>query len=114
MTWQILNDDEKLWQISWNKSHWPYIPYRILIIGGSKSGKTNVLPTSATKYWQNLLMPQDLVELKNQLFTNRREKVQMKKSKNPKAFISYWKTIDNAYKNLEDYNPTKKKSVNIV
>ena len=38
----------------------------------------------------------------------------MKKSKNPKAFISYLQTIDNAYKNLEVYNPTKKKSVNSV
>ena len=38
----------------------------------------------------------------------------MKKSKNPQAFISYWQIIDNAYKILEDYNPTKKKSVNSV
>ena len=53
----------------------------------------------------------NLFKSKNQLFTNRREKVQMKKSKNPKAFISYLQTIDNAYKNLEVYNPTSVNSV---
>ena len=37
----------------------------------------------------------------------------MKKSKNPKAFISYLQTIDNAYKNLEVYNPTKKKVLKV-
>ena len=55
----------------------------------------------------------NLFKSKNQLFTNRREKVQMKKSKNPKAFISYLQTIDNAYKNLEVYNPTKKKVLTV-
>ena len=32
----------------------------------------------------------------------------------PKTFIDYSKTIDDAYKNLEDYNPTKTKSVLLV
>ena len=33
---------------------WPYIPYhpyRVLIIGGSRSGKTNVLLNLSTRYW---------------------------------------------------------------
>ena len=46
---------------------------------------------------------------------NRREKVGIKNLKNPKAFTDYSQTIDDAYENLEDNNPTKKKkNVNIA
>ena len=38
----------------------------------------------------------------------------MKTLKNPKAFCDYSQTIDDVYKNLEDYNPTKKRKVLIV
>ena len=48
-----------------------------------------------------------------QLLINRREKVGIKKLKNPQAFIDYSQTID-VYENLEDYNPTKKRKVLIV
>ena len=34
--------------------------------------------------------------------------------KNPKAFNDYSQTIDEAYKNLDYYNPTMKRSVNSV
>ena len=34
--------------------------------------------------------------------------------KNPKAFIDYSQTINDAYENSEDYNPTKKRRVLIV
>ena len=34
--------------------------------------------------------------------------------KNPKALIDYSQTIDDAYENSEDYNPTKKRRVLIV
>ena len=51
---------------------------------------------------------------KYQLLINQREKVGIKKLKNPKAFIDYSQTIDNVYENLEDYNPTKKRKVLIV
>ena len=46
-------------------------------------------------------------------FTSRK-KVGIKKLKNPKPFINYSQTINDVYKNLEDYNPTKKKRVLIV
>ena len=49
-----------------------------------------------------------------QLLINGREKVGIKNSKNPKAFIDYSHTIDDVYENLEDYNPTKKRGVLIV
>ena len=48
------------------------------------------------------------------MLINRREKVGIKKSKIPKAFIHYSQTIDDVYENLEDYNPTMKRKVLIV
>ena len=42
------------------------------------------------------------------------EKQELKKLKNPKAFIDYSQAIDNVYKNLEDQNPKKKRRVLIV
>ena len=60
------------------------------------------------------LYVKDLFESKYQLLINRREKVRIKKIKSSKAFIDYSQTIDNIYKNLEDYTPTKKRRVLIV
>ena len=53
----------------------------------------------------------DSIELKHQLLINGREKVEIKKSKNPKAFTDYSQIIDVVYENLENYNPTKKRRV---
>ena len=101
--------------------NWPYIPdhpHRILIIGASGSGKTNVLLSLITNQWPDIdkiyLYFKDRFESKYQLFINGREKVGIKKLKSPKAFIVYSKTIYDVYKNLEDYNPTKKRKVLIV
>ena len=43
-----------------------------------------------------------------------RERVRIKQTKNPKAFIDYSQTIDDVYDNFEDHNPTKKRKVLIV
>ena len=48
-----------------------------------------------------------------QLLIDEREKEGIKKLKNPKAFVDYSQT-NNAYENLEDYNPIKRKKVLIV
>ena len=86
-----------------------YVPdhlYRVLIIGGSGSGKTNVLlnliehqrPATDKIY----LYFNDPFESKYQLLINGREKVGIENLKNLKAFIDYsqtmmfmkiWKTI---------------------
>ena len=55
------------------------------------------------------LYVKDPFESKYQLLNNERDKAAIEKLKNPKPFIDYWQTIDGAYENLEDYNPTKKK-----
>ena len=48
------------------------------------------------------------------MLINGREKVGIETLKYPKAFIDYSQTIRDVYKNLEDYNPTKKRRVFIV
>ena len=96
----------------------PYIPdhpYRILITGGSGSGKTNVL-LNLIKYERPdidkiYLYLKDPFESKYQLLIKGREKVGIENLKIPKAFVDYSQTIDDVYENLEDYNPTKKKRV---
>ena len=42
------------------------------------------------------------------MLINRKEKVEIKQTKNQKAFINYSQTIDDVYENLEVYKPTKK------
>ena len=101
--------------------NWPYIPdhpYRILIIGGSGLGKTNVLLNLIKHQRPDIdkiyLCVKDPFESKYQLLINGRQKVGIENLRNPKAFIDYSQTIDDAYENLENYNPTKKRRVLIV
>ena len=93
-------------------------PYRNLIIGGSGSGKNNVLLNLIKNQWLAIdkiyLYVKDPFESKYQLLINGREKVGIENLKNPKAFIDYSQTIDDVYENLEDYNPTKKRKALIV
>ena len=60
------------------------------------------------------LYVKDSLKSKYQLLTNGREKVGNETLKYPKALIDYSWTNDDVYENLEDYNPTKKKSVNSI
>ena len=101
--------------------NWPYIPdqpYRTIIIGGSGSGKTNVLLNLIKHQRPDIdiiyLYAKDPFESKYQLFISGREKVGTKTQKSPKTFTVYSQTIDDVYENLEDYIPTKKKRVLIV
>ena len=57
------------------------------------------------------LYVKDPFEWKYELLTIRREKVGIKKKKNPKAFTDYSQTIGDVYQNLENCDPTKKKKV---
>ena len=99
---------------------WQYIPdhsYRILIIGGSRSEKINTL--------LNLIKEQDVIdkiylytkdlnEPKYEFLIKKRENVRIKHCNNPNAFIEYSKTMDNAYKNIDDYRPNRKRKILIV
>ena len=103
-----------------HNSNWPYIPdhpYRILIIGGSGSGKTNALlnfinnqPDTDKIY----LYAKDSYEAKYQYLINKHEKVGLNHFDDHKAFIEYSNDMEDVHKNINDYNPRKKRKVLIV
>ena len=76
-----------------HNKNWPYIPdhpYRILIIGGSGSGKTNALINLMNEQddIDNIyLYARDLSEPKYECLLKKREDVGIKHLNNPKAFI---------------------------
>ena len=93
---------------------WPYVPehtYRILIIGGSESGKTINNQPDIDKI--NLYVKEPY-EAKYQNFINKREKVGLKHYDDSKAFIEYSNDMQDVYKNIEEYNLGKKRKVLIV
>ena len=103
-----------------HNSKWPYIPdhpYRILIIGGSGSGKTNALLNLINNQPgidKIYLYAKDPYEAKYQYLINKREKVGLDHFDDPKAFMEYPNDMHDVYKNIEDYNPGKKREVLII
>ena len=53
-------------------------------------------------------------ETKYQYLINKREKVGLDYFDDPKAFMEYSNDMQDVYKNIEDYNPIKKRKVLIV
>ena len=106
-----------------NKEHnekWPYIPdhpYRILIIGGSGSRKTNIL-LDLIKEQNDIdkiyLYAKDLSESKYKFLIKKREDVGTNHFNDPNAFIECSNTMDDAYTNINDYNPSRKRKILIV
>ena len=92
---------------------WPYIPdhpYRILIIGGSESGKINAL--------LNLINNQrdiDKIYLhaKDPYKAKYQRLIRKHRIKNhfghPKAFIEYSNDMQDVYKNINEYNENKER-----
>ena len=99
---------------------WPYIPdhpYRILIIGGSVSGKTNALINLINE--QNdidkmYLHAKDLSEPKYGYLIKKREDVGVKHLNNPNAYIECSSTMDDVYENIDDYNSGRRRKNVIV
>ena len=109
-----------------NKDHnkkWPYIPdhpYRMLIIGGSEAGKTNVL-LNLIKQQDNCnpidkiyLCAKDLSEPKYQFLIKKREDVGIKHLNDSNAFIEYSNTMDDVYNNIDDYNPNRRRRIILI
>ena len=92
---------------------WPYIPdhpYRILIVGGSGSGKTNALLNLINNQLdidKIYLYAKDPYETKYQYLINKLEKVGLNYFNEPKAFMEYSNDMQDVYKDIEDYNPVK-------
>ena len=103
-----------------HNSMWPYIPdhpYRILIIGGSGSGKTNALLNlinNQPDIDKIYLYAKDPYEAKYQFLINKRESTGLKHFNDPKAFIEYSNDMQNVYKNIDEYNPDKENKILIV
>ena len=103
-----------------HNKNWPYIPdhpYRILIIGGSGSGKTNLL----LNLIENQLdidkiysYAKDPCESKYQYLINKRESVGINHFNDSKAFIDYSNNMHDVYENIHDYNPDKENKILIV
>ena len=92
-------------------------PYRILIIGGSGSGKTNLLLNlieNQPDIDKIYLYAKDPYEAKNQYLINKREGVGINHFKDLKAFIEYSNDMNNVYKNINYYNPDKENKIFIV
>ena len=103
-----------------HNENWPYSPdhpYRILIIGGSGSGKTNVLLNlieNQPDIDKIYLYAKDPYEAKYQYLINKREGVGINHFNDPKAFIEYSNDMHDVYKNINYYNPYKENKILIV
>ena len=107
-----------------NKEHnekWPSIPdhpYRMLIIGGSGSGKTNALLNLIKEQDNDSLIDKislyakDLNRLKYQFLIKKREDI--KHLNDSKAFIECSQCIDHVRNNTDNYNLSRKIKILIV
>ena len=100
-----------------HNKNWPYIPdhpYKILIIGGSGSGKANALLNlieNQSDIDKLYLYVKDPYEAKYQYLINKRESVGINHFNDPKAFIEYSNDMHDVYKNIDDYNPDKENKI---
>ena len=105
----ITNDNNKK-----DNEKWPYIPdhpYRIIIVGGSKSGKTNgLINLIMSKIIMMLfidkifLYARDLSEPKYEYLIKKCEDAGIKHVNNSNAFIVYSNTMDDVYKDIDNYS----------
>ena len=89
-------------------------PYRVLIVGGFGSGKTNALlnlinnqPDIDKIYFY----AEDPYEPKYQFLINKRETTGLKHFHDPKVFIEYSNDMQDVYKNINEYNPDKERKI---
>ena len=110
----VNNNNEK------HNEKWPYIPdhpYRILIIGGSGSGKTNTLLYLINE--QNdidkiYLYAKDLNESKYEYLIGNRENARIKHLNDSKTFIESSNTMNDVYANIDNYNINRIRKILIV
>ena len=104
---QMINFDD---YVNENKTKhnpkWLYIPdypYRVLLVGGSGSGKTNVflnLMNNQSDIDEIYLYAKDPYEAKYQFLINKRESTGLNHFDDPKAFTKYSNDIQDVYKNI--------------
>ena len=97
-----------------HNKNWRYIPdhpHRILIIGGSRSGKTNALINLING--QNdidkiYLYARDLNKPKYKILIKKRKDAGIKHLNDPNAFIE---CSNDVYENIHDYNSSRKRKI---
>ena len=106
-----------------NEEHnekWLYIsdhPYKILIIGGSGSGKTNALLNLINEQKDSdkiYLYAKYLSEPKYEFLIKNRENAGLKYLNDSNAFIECSNTMANVYENIDYYNLSRKRQILII
>ena len=93
------------------------LPFRMLIIGQSGSGKTNTLLHLINNLHpidKIYLYAKDLHEPKYEYLINRREQAGIKNLNDPKAFIEYSDDMDDVLDDINNYNKNRDEKVLIV
>ena len=99
---------------------WPYIPdhpYKIFIVGGSGSGKTNALfnlINNQPDIDKTYLYAKDPYEVKYKYLINKHKKIGLDHFNDPKTFMKYSNDVLDVYKNIQDHNLHKKRKVLMV
>ena len=103
-----------------HNKNWPHIPdhpYWISIIGGSGSGKTNVLLNlieNQPDIGKIYLYANGPCGAKYQYLINIKVKVDVKRFNDTKALIEYSNDMCDVYKNIDEYNIDKERKILIV
>ena len=100
-----------------HNKNWRYTPhhlYRMLIIGGSRSGNLLNLIEKQSDIDKMYLYAKDSYEAKYQYLINKRESVGINHFKDSKAFIQYSNDMRDVNKNINYYNPNKENRILIV
>ena len=63
---------------------------------------------------KNVLYAKDSYDAKYQFLINKQESAGLKHFNDSKAFIEYSIDMDDIYKNIEEYNPNKKRKIFII
>ena len=111
----ITKEDIKKHNPNWPQT--PDLPYKILIVEGSESSKTNAL-LNLISHQPDIdkiyVYAKDPCEAKYQLLINKREDAGKKHFNDSEAFFEYSNDMVDIYKNIEEYNPNKKCKIFIV
>ena len=103
-----------------HNKNWSYIPdhpYRIFVIGGSGSGKTNVLLNlieNQPDIDKIYLYAKDPYQAKHQYLINKREGVGIDHFNDTEAFIEHSNDMHDVYKNVNYYNSNKENNILLV